>query len=308
MQLLRLRLQRMVLLVLLVPLFASTACKTSTDAKAAATQLTATAKALSDYYTALDTLLGNTDQLYALQESLGGPAYDATRREHVRHVKEEVGKRAALAKTFTSIAASFASLSGSTAATDVPASATKLEAQIVAVGGIGAPSQQQLGLMTTALQVFVTAYQEHKERQAAAAIDRFSGALSQLVAGEAELYDSYGSQYLSISSSVAVGLVRAGRVDPSALLKPALDPFGLTALPAGAELRAQFGKQMETQIKTKTEALLKSQQDATAALKKALEDASHAVHLVVTDKPLEADKTPLTLDTVETWATKVAAL
>lgn len=303
---LRLPLRCPALLVLL--LLACTACKTSTDARAAATQLTNTAKTLSDYYAALDAQLGNTDRLYALQEALGGPAYSPTTRQHLQHIRQEMAKRAALAKTFTTIAASFASLTGSTAATDVPASASKLETQVESLDVAGKLNKEQQGLMSAALQAFVTAYQEHKERQAAAAIDQFMGALAQLVGGESELYDSFGSQYLSIASSLARDLVQAGKVDPAALLKPALDPFGLTALPADAHLRAQLAPPMEAQIQAQNDALAKSQQEATTALKKALDDAAKAVHNVATDQPLAADKTPLTLDTVEAWATKVAAL
>ena len=42
-------------------------CKTGDDAKAAATQLAATAKCLSDYYSALATILTETDSLNSVE-------------------------------------------------------------------------------------------------------------------------------------------------------------------------------------------------------------------------------------------------
>ena len=296
------------LLVLVVCMFAAAGCKTSTDARAAATQLTATAKALGDYYTALECMVEKSDQLYSLQEALGGAGYDAETRQHVLNVKSEMGKRAALSRTFISIAASFAGLSGSTAATDVPASAAKLEAQVESLKVTGTLSQNQQSLMKVALELFVRAVQEHKERQAATAIDSFTGALVQLVASEAGLYDSLGSQYATLAQAVALSQVRKGRVDPAALLKPAFEPFSLTALPADQELREQLRQPMEQQIAKKAAAIESGQKEATMALNASLLEMAQRVHRVATDQPLAIDTTPLTLEIVEAWAAKIVAL
>ncbi len=308
MTILRSRFLRLAGLLMVLPLLLSTACKTSTDARVAATQLTATAKTLADYYTALSCIVDKTDQLYALQETLGGTTYDDDTRKHVLGVKAELEKRAALARTFSSIAGSFARLSGSTASTDVPASAAKLEAQVEALKVTAPLSKQQQGLMASALQLFVTAVQEHKERQAAAAMDGFTGALAQLVASEAELYDSLGSQYAVLSRSMAMVLVRQGMVDPGAQLKPALEPYGLTALPAKGALRERLAAALEEQIAAESRAIASNQKNATTALKASLEEMAKRVHRVATDNPLAPDQTPLTLETVEAWATRIVAL
>src|SRR5947209_4431474 len=111
--------------VLLLSAFFISGCKTSEDAQAASAQLTATAQALSEYYAALDTMLVETDQLYAVKAILIPAAvYDQAAKDLLAESRTEIAKREQLADALTTVAASFGSLTGSTAAADVPASAT----------------------------------------------------------------------------------------------------------------------------------------------------------------------------------------
>jgi outer membrane lipoprotein-sorting protein len=67
-------------------------CKTSEDAAAAATQMSATAKSLSDYYAALSTILSDTDQIYALNEALYSKPYSPKSRQEVKTTQAELTK------------------------------------------------------------------------------------------------------------------------------------------------------------------------------------------------------------------------
>jgi len=97
-------------------------------------------------------------------------------------------------------------------------------------------------------------------------------------------------------------------VDPAALLKPAFEPFSLTALPADQELREQLRQPMEQQIAKKAAAIESGQKEATVALNASLLEMAQRVHRVATDQPLAIDTTPLTLEIVEAWAAKIVAL
>ena len=59
-------------------------CKTSDDAAAAATQMSTTAKSLSDYYTALSTILSNTDQIYSLNQQLYAKPYSSQSQQELK--------------------------------------------------------------------------------------------------------------------------------------------------------------------------------------------------------------------------------
>jgi hypothetical protein len=106
-------------------------CKTSSDAVAAATQLTATASMLTGYYSALNTLLSETDQLYQIQAAINPLVpYDAQTKNYVTDTALEIQKREKLAAALTTVAQEFAKLSGSTAATDASTAAGNLESAV----------------------------------------------------------------------------------------------------------------------------------------------------------------------------------
>ena len=68
-------------------LILTSGCKTSDDTAAAATQLTATASSLTSYYSALDTILSETDQLYQIQAAINplAPVRRANQELRNRH-------------------------------------------------------------------------------------------------------------------------------------------------------------------------------------------------------------------------------
>jgi len=106
---------RAVAILILTACFLGTGCKTSDDAAAAATQMSTTAKALSDYYAALGAILADTDQIYILNGQLLSKPYTAENRQLLKNNEAELAKRSALAADFSTLAGQFAALSGSTA-------------------------------------------------------------------------------------------------------------------------------------------------------------------------------------------------
>ena len=284
--------------------FAATGCKTSEDAASAATQMSATAKSLSDYYTALNTILANTNQIYILNEQILSKPYTAENRQLMKNNQAELAKRAALAADFSTLAAEFAKLTGSTAPADVSASAIKLETEVDSLASVKTSTGEQNALKT-ALQALVTAIQEHKERAAARAIDDFSQGLTALFIKEGEVWNSVDTVYAQLAANLANYLVDHDATDNTALLKAALDPFGLTPAAPSAEVKAALVPLAKQQITARQAALDDSCAKATDAMTKSLQEMSKRIHAVAEDKPMAFRMPPVTVANVEKWAAQV---
>jgi hypothetical protein len=281
-------------------------CKTSEDAASAATQMSTTAKSLSDYYTALNTILANTDQLYMLNEQILAKPYTAENRQLMKDNEAELAKRAALAAEFSTFAGEFAKLAGSTASADVAASANKLETEVDTLASVKASTGEQNALKT-ALQIFVTAIQEHKEREAARAMDDIAKGLTALFIKEGEVWNSVETNYTRTAAVLAGYLVDHDATDQSALLKVALDPFGLMPSVVAPELRAALAPLAKQQIATRTAALDASYVTATDNMTKSLQEMSERIDAVADGKPMAFRMPPATLANVEKWTTQVAS-
>jgi hypothetical protein len=295
---------RAIAILLFTGIFLATGCKTSDDAAAAATQMSATAKSLSDYYTALNTILANTDQLYILNEQLLSKPYTAENRQLLKNNEAELAKRIALAADFSTLASEFAKLTGSTAAADVSASAIKLQTEVDGLAAVKASTNEQ-NLLKSALQLFVKAIQEHKEREAARAISDFSQGLTALFIKEGEVWNSVETVYSQIAENLAVYLVDKEAIDNSSLLKVALDPFGLTPSAAAPELKAKLAPLAKQQITARKTALDDSYIKATDAMTKSLQEMSKRIQAVAEDKPMAFRMPPITVANVEKWASQV---
>lgn len=295
--------------VLMSLLFFAGGCKTSEDAAAAATQLTATAKSLTDYYFALDTILKETDQLNAVQEVMYGIPYDAPTKAEIADTRAEIQKRAALAKDLTELAQSFAKLTGSTASTDASASAAKLETEVESLKLTkGKMSSEEQNLMKTAIGLVVTAIQEHKEREAAHGISQFTTALHDFFVKEEPDYESIGNQYAVLSSSLAKSLLQNGQTDPAGFFKVALDPYGLTPQVTDPKLRAGIEKLAEQQVDEKAKDLQGLEKKATDDMEKSLKQMAERIDLVANDKPMEVRIPPVNVVNVEKWASQFSTM
>jgi hypothetical protein len=295
-----------ILMLPLASLLLIAGCKTSDDAAAASAQMSATAKSLSDYYTALETTLANTDQIYTLENAIYSKPYPAATQQMLKENETELAKRAALASDLSALAGEFAKLTGSAAPADVSASATQLESECDSLAGHNASANEQ-NVLKGAIQLFVTSIQERKERKAAQAIDSIAKDLSSLFTKEAPSWNATEQIYIEHASDLANYLAKHNGIDNSAQLKLALDPFGLTPAPPSAQISAALAPLAKQQIASQAIALNASFVKATTAMEQSLEEMSQRIHLVAEDKPMAFRTPPLTIATVEQWANQVAS-
>jgi hypothetical protein len=279
-------------------------CKTSEDAAAAATQMSATAKSLSDYYAVLGTIVFETDQIHSLNEALYSKPYSAKSRQELKTTQAELAKRITLAADLSTLAGSFAKLTGSTAPADVAAAGNKLETEVDNLASYKASTGEQ-NAIKSALQLFVTAVQAHKEHEAAQAMDSLASGLSALFDKEADSWKSSDDVYVQLAATLAGNIADQNAVDSAALLKPALDPFGLTSSAPAPDLNTKLTPLVKEQISARQAALLASYSNATDAMSKSLQEMSQRIHMVATDKPMAFRLPPVTVATVETWSTQV---
>jgi hypothetical protein len=279
-------------------------CKTSEDAKAAATQLTQTAQTLTQYYASLDKLLAETDEINTLR-AIVNPAepYSDVSKSYLSRTRAEIQKREALAAALTKLAGSFAQLSGSTAATDVPTAAANLESAVESLNlsTTVKMSAGQLQLMKDALGLIVSAVQQHKEREAGRQVDAFAGHLATWFEKEELFCDSIGANYADASAVLAHLFVRNKQIDPSASLSVALQPYGIAPHVTDPELLTKLVAQADAQIDTESAAIAAGQKEASKAMEQALTDMTSRMHALATGKPMSFRMAPPTLTDVQNW-------
>jgi hypothetical protein len=282
-------------------------CKTSGDAAAATTQLTATASTLTSYYAALDTLLSETDQMYQIQAAINPLApYDTLTRGYITDTTAEIQKREKLAAALTAMAQEFAKLSGSTAATDASTAAGNLESAVAALNMSSVTmSASNVNEMNEAVNLVVKAIQEQKEREAAAAMDKFTSALDTWFLNEEPFCNTIGSSYANITKSLAQSLISQGQVDPSSFLNAVLSPYGLTLQLTDPTLKSKAQAALAAQVDRKSAALAAAQVAATENMKKSLNEMASRIHMVATDKPMTIRTAPITLADVQNWISLV---
>jgi hypothetical protein len=266
--------------------------------------MSATAKSLQDYYSALGVILSSTDQIYAINDKLYSKPYSDLSRKELKTTQAELAKRVELAADLSTFAGDFAKLTGSKAPADVAAAGSKLETEVDGLASYKASSGEQ-NMIKSALELLVTAVQEQKEREAARAMDSLAGGLSNLFDKEAPAWNSVDDVYAGLAANLARGLVDQNAVDNSALLKVALSPFGLTPTPASAEINAKLAPLAKQQIADREAALEASYTKATEAMSKALKEMQERIHMVAEDTPMEFRAPPVTVSTVEQWATQI---
>lgn len=292
--------------VLLSISFLLSGCKTSKDAAEAATQLSETAKALCDYYTTVRTLFENTDAIYQLNRALYAKPYPPDTQKELKENEAELARRAELASDFSALAASFGKLTASKASADVATSAGKLNTEIDTLMSVKASSTEQT-LIKSAVQQLVTAIQEHKEREAAVAMDNAVKGLRDLFDEEADVWNAREVLYSDIAGNLASSLVDANATDTMPLLKVALAPFGLTPSTASPELNAKLAAAARNQIQTRKADLDSSFQKATSDMSKSLHTMADRIDTVAKDKAMDFHSTPVTVASVEQWASQFNA-
>lgn len=281
-------------------------CKTSDDAAAAASQLSSTATTLANYYAALDTLVSETDQLYQIQAAVNPIApYDSQTQTLVKDTQTEIEQREKLASALTTMAQTFAKFNGSTAASDASTAAGNLNSAVTALKLPASMSPSNVNLMKDAVSLIVKAIQEHKEREAAAAIDKFTGALDTWFTSEEPLYNSIGETYANLTLSLIQPLIEKGQVDASSFLNAVFSPYGLTPQITDTALRNAAQSVLAAQTSKKSAALAAAQVTATTNMEKSLSEMASRIHTVATDKPMTLRSAPATLADVQNWISLV---
>lgn len=287
-----------------VMLLGPAACKTSDDAAAAATQMKTTAQALSDYYTAVGRIVSNTEAIYKLNDRLEGKEYSPRAKAALKTTQTELANRVTLAQQLAELAESFAGLAGSTAPEDVAASAQKLDEDVHTLSSTRESAAEQQGLHD-ALHVLVNAIQEHKEREAAKAMTDVAREFSSLFSKEKEIWISREQVYATLSANLARDLVDAGDTDDTAILKPALDPYGLTPGTLAEDTKAKLKAVAKAQIDVRRDAAMAEFSAATEAMQNSLSEMAKRIDAVAQDRPMAFRKPPLTVTNVEAWADHV---
>jgi hypothetical protein len=281
-------------------------CKTSKDAAEAATQMAQTAKALCDYYTAVKTIFENTDAIYQLNHDLYAKPYPPSTQKKLKDNEAEVAKRAELASDFSELAGNFSKLTGSTASADVAASATKLNTEVETLASVKASTTEQ-SVVKGAMQALVATIQEHKEREAALAMDQAVKGLRDLFDKEEDVWNAREQLYSGIASDLAKSLVDAGTVDNVPLLKIALDPFGLAPTTLSADMNTKLAAAAKDQIERKKSDMDDAFQKATGDMSKSLHTMADRIDTVANDKAMDFHSTPVTVSSVEQWASQFTA-
>jgi hypothetical protein len=292
--------------VLLANCFALSGCKTSKDAADAASQMAQTAKALCDYYIAVKTIFEETDAIYQLNHDLYSKPYPPGVQKKLKDNEAEVAKRAELASDFSALAGNLSKLTESTTSADVAASANKLNTEVDTLASVKASSAEQSAIKG-AMQALVTAIQEHKEREAARAMDQAVKGLRDLFDKEEDVWNAREQLYTDIASNLANSLVDANATDNLPLLKIALDPFGLAPSTVASDVNAKLAAAAKDQIERKKSDRDEAFQKATNDMSKALHTMAERIEMVANDKAMDFRSTPITVSSVEQWASQFAA-
>jgi hypothetical protein len=255
------------------------ACKTSTEAANAATQLTHVSQQLSDYYAGLSSQMDDTITLNQIQAELLGVPFDDSDHNRLNTTKQELDKRAAMANSLGTLATAYAALAGAKSATDIGNAASDLAKECVGLtalpGGAAIPD-----VVAQAGQQLVELVRAHKLQQSSEAISRTVAAIDTLFESEVPVYESINKQRIVLAQSLALLLVQKDLVDVSPLLAPALKPFGLTSKLPPNQTPAEFRHLAEVNIRASGDSQISAYQKSTEALANSLKSVSKQVEAV----------------------------
>ena len=279
-------------------------CKTSDDAQALASQMTATASSLSDYYAALAHLAEEHAKLERLQQATMGVPLDPQDIAQLQDVQNALQKRADAAQALADLATAFTGLSGSSAPADVSNSAANL--------GVALSSLPQLpavptapALMQSAGKILTQFAQEHDERKMAKSMDPTIAAFSQMFSQEKPAYDSIDRTYIGVAQTIALDLLQKNQVDPGSLMEPALKPFDLASRVPAGQLSQGLTDYAHEQITSQGAADIAAHAQASATMDNTLKELSKRTHQLATDGKMPERGLAVALSDVELWTKRI---
>lgn len=291
--------------LLLISLLLASGCRSTKDAVSAASQMAETAGALSAYYSALKTILANTDLVFQINEALYAKPYSAENRQLLADAESSLAKRAALASELSAVSGQFSQLTRSTAPTDLATAAAKLQTGIDGLASIKASSVEQASIRS-ALLLLVSAVQQHKERDGARAMDQLFSSLAALFDTESDVWQTREELYSRVAGNLSASLVESGSADNCSVLQQPLTPLGMT-WSCTAETNAKLQSLELAQLAIRQKAFDTSYNHVSNSMSLALHEMASRIHLLATDKPFAYSKPPLTVANVEQWAAQAAA-
>lgn len=264
---------------LVLLLCALTACKTSVDAIPAANQLTTVSQQLTAYYTDLEQQIADTVVLNQIQATMLGLPFDDSDRAQLETTRQELDKRANMAKAVATLAAAYSALAGSKSGADISAAAGDLAKQFVGMKRLpGGPSIPDV--ISQVGQALVESIRTKKLQQSSEKIAQAVAAIQTLFDRETPTYESINRQRIVLAQSLATMLIEKDMVDISAALTAALKPFGLTSkLPSG-QTPAEVKRLAEAEIKSSGELQIATYEASTKALSESLAAAAKKVDAV----------------------------
>jgi hypothetical protein len=263
-----------------VVLFATlTACKTSQDAVIAANQLSTASQQLTAYYADLQQQMSDTVALSQLQSDLLGVPFEDTDRAQLDTTRQELAKRAAMAKAMGALATAYAGLAGSKAGAEIGTAASELANQLVGMKALpGGPAIPDI--VGQAGQMLVEAIRARKLKQSSAKIAEAVNAVNHLFDKESPVYESINRQRVILAESLAIVMMQKDMVEVNLSFPAALKPFDLVAkLPAGGAT-PEVRHLAEAEIKIKGDSQISGYNDATKALSASLAIAAKQVDSV----------------------------
>ena len=261
------------LLLLLIFVFLS-ACKTSTDAAAAAKELSAVSSQLDKYYDDLEKQLDDTVRLNELQQAIYGIPFDSDLRAKMMDTKSEIAKRDKMADCLGKLADAYAKLAGSTASADASTAASGLATALSDAKAIPGGSDIPAAAGEAA-KLLVSFAQSQSLEHGAVAVKKSIDAVAEIFDKEQPVYESINKQRMAIAQSVAENLLQNNEldIDFAPLVAPALKPFSLSSRPKDVSKDPAYQKLVKSEIEYQAE-------DEERQYAETTKDLSAALHAV----------------------------
>jgi hypothetical protein len=286
--------------LLLAVLGLAVSCKTSEDARAVASQMTAAASDLNDYYDALAQLVDNHAKLERLQQAMLAVPLDKQDLAQLQDVETALQKRAAAAHELAKLAEAFGGLSGSKAPEDVSNSAANLGTALSAIPKLPGGSDAT-AVLENAGKILTQVAQEHDQRKMARNMEPTMAGLAQMFSQEKPTYDSIDRTYIGLAQGVALDMLNHNQVNPASLMEPALKPFDLASRIPAEQVPEGLKDYAREQIKGGGDAEIAAHARASDAMEGALKELSKRTHELATDGRMPERGFTISLEEVESW-------
>jgi hypothetical protein len=191
---------------LAISLVLLTACKNTTEAVAAARQLNAVSTNLLSYYDDLSTQLNDTILLNQVQSAMDKVPFGNEDRAQIIDVKSEIGKRAAMARSLSTLARAYGKLASSAADADASTAASTLANELSTAKAL--PSGSAIpDVAGAAAKLLVDFVQTRSLKKGSRGIEKAVTAISEIFDDEKKAYESIQKQRLALAQQISNELI-----------------------------------------------------------------------------------------------------